>query len=96
MGAAAMPIAFAASSIFSAISAKKASKVPEPPAAPEPADKEDAKTKERLKAMQADTALSVRRQQARTAANRQTTQLTDKLGLTTAGASTDATKLKLG
>jgi hypothetical protein len=96
MGGAIPFIAMAVSSIFSAVSAKKAAKVPEPPAAPEPADKEDAKTKERLKAMQADTSLSVRRQRARTAANRQTTQLTDKLGLTTAGASTDATKLKLG
>lgn len=82
----------------SQIAMAKNQDVPTPPAPPTGPTASDAdKTAERLKALQADSALT---QRARTVANRETAKKTSgKLGLTSSGsavAGTDKPKITLG
>jgi hypothetical protein len=69
--------------------AQKSMAVPAPPAPPTPATSADAdKTKERLRAMQAESALT---QKARVVAKRETADQTSKLGLTSSGSASAGT-----
>jgi hypothetical protein len=86
----------AGSTLYSMANQPNIPEPPAPPIGPTSADEDSSKTAERLRALQADSALS---QRARVAANKETTKKTTQLGLTSSGsgsAQTAAPKVSLG